>query len=165
MKVVKANIVNLWKNGYIVCVTTNGFVTTNHKGVMGRGNALAMSTLIPNLKEHLGKYLIQYGNNVGFIYDRVIAFPVKPDYCNWNDALEKYKRVNSKSLKKVPGFYCKADVNLIKRSVEQLSELIKQYNLKQVYLPIPGIGNGELSMKQVEDSLEFLPEEVIICSL
>jgi hypothetical protein len=166
MKVIKANIVDLWKNGNIVCVTTNGFLTASKKGVMGRGNALAMANTIPELKTQLGKHLVQNGNNVGFIYDRVIAFPVKPDYCFYEEALTNYKlRYIKRSGKGVPGFYCKADINLIKRSLEQLIDLIKKDNLTTVYLPIPGIKNGELPVEDVKRTLVNLPEQIILVHL
>jgi len=91
------DITQLWQQGKIVCVTTNGFIKKDGNSVMGKGNALAMAKLIPELLKNLGQHLTKYGNNVGFIYDRVIAFPVKPTNGTWNDALDHIKKTHHQS--------------------------------------------------------------------
>ena len=61
MNIIKANIIDLWKQNNIVCITTNGFVKKSGEGVLGRGNALAMARTIPTLPKLLGNFIIKYG--------------------------------------------------------------------------------------------------------
>jgi len=166
MKIIKANIVELWKQGKIVCITTNGYIKKSKEGVLGRGNALAMAKLILDLPKNLGQHLEKYGNIVGFIYERIIVFPVKPSYGNYEQTLDHIKPRFKPTDENVPGFWCKADLGLIQRSMIQLSYLIKDNNLKEVYLPIPGVSNGGLDKDVVLKILEKItPEEVIFCYL
>lgn len=154
MNIIKANIVDLWKQGKIVCVTTNGFVKKSGEAVMGRGNALAMAQAIPQLPGNLAAHIKKNGNNVGPIFNRVIAFPVKPVTGNYNQLLfhiqKRYKPTDSN----IPGFWCKADLSIINNSMMQLNEFIDKFNLEKVYLPIPGVNNGQLKFEDVKSILE-----------
>lgn len=165
MDIIKADITNLWRQGKIVCVTTNGFTKKDGSAVMGRGNALAMAQLIPDLPKLLGQFIRKYGNRVGFIYQRsIIAFPVKPVTGNIHNALphivKKFKETDT-----IPGFWCKADPQIIEISMNQLNNLIKKFNLKEVYLPIPGVNNGQLKFEDIEPILMKKCKEIKICSL
>jgi len=165
MNIIKANITDLWKQGKIVCTTTNGFVKKDGSAVMGRGNALAMSQTIPDLPKLLGQFIKKYGNRVGFIYQRsVISFPVKPITGTIHNALpyiiKKFKETDT-----IPGFLCKADLNIIETSMNQLNDLVKKFKLEEVYLPIPGVNNGQLKFTEVEPILMKGVEEIKICSL
>jgi len=153
MKICNEDICDLWLSGKTVCVTTNGYVTKNGCGVMGRGNAFAMKCIIPHLDNKLGKHLMNHGNVVGFIYHRVIAFPVKPESGTIEQALPHVRDIYF-NRPKVPGFHCMADINIIKRSAEQLSMLMKQMKLYEVYLPVPGVGNGGLRKEDVLNIIE-----------
>ena len=164
MEIIKANIVDLWKSGKIVCVTTNGCIKKDRAGVMGRGNALAMAQLIPSLPSNLGAHLIKHGNNVNFIYERIISFPVKPDVGKYTDVLPHMK-YRYKETDMIPGWCCKADFNLIKKSLKQLNTLIERENLEEVYLPIPGVNNGNLKIEEVTPILEGGCKQIKICSL
>ena len=165
MDVIKANIVDLWKQGKIVCCTTNGFVKKDGCAVMGRGNALAMAKTIPELPQLLGSFIKKYGNRVGFIYQRsVITFPVKPISGSIHNALPHIaKRFKQDDI--IPGFWCKADPKIIETSMNQLNELVKKFKLAEVYLPIPGINNGQLKIEDVEPILMKGVKEIKICSL
>lgn len=150
MNLLRSNIVDLWKNGKTICVTTNGFVKKNGCGVMGRGNALAMSKELPMLPKLLGNFIKTFGNSVGFIYkESIISFPVKPTQGNYENVLphiaNRYKPTDV-----IPGFWCKASLPLIQSSVNQLNELIIKNKLEEVYLPLPGCSNGGLSIEDVE---------------
>ncbi len=160
MVIVNVNIVELWRNGYIVCVTTNGYVKKNGQAVMGRGNAKAMADVIPVLPKALGQHIVKNGNSVGFIYDRVIAFPVKPAQGSYNQVLNRVKHLYSPG-QIVPGFHCKADPDIIKRSALQLVALINQSGIsEEIYLPLPGVGNGELKIQDIKNALKILNDHV-----
>lgn len=166
MNIIKANITDLWKQGKIVCTTTNGFVKKDGSAVMGRGNAFAMAQTIPDLPKLLGQFIKKYGNRVGFIYQRsVIAFPVKPITGNYNDLLTHIQKRYKPTDINIPGFWCKADSKIIEISMNQLNDLVKKFKLEEVYLPVPGVNNGQLKFTEVEPILMKGVKEIKICSL
>ena len=166
MDIIKENIIDLWEQGKVVCITTNGFVKKDGSAVMGRGNALAMSQTIPDLPKLLGQFIKKYGNRVGFIYQRsVIAFPVKPITGNYNDLLAHIQKRYKPTNINIPGFWCKANLNIIETSMNQLNELVKKFKLEEVYLPVPGVNNGQLKFTEVEPILMKGVKEIKICSL
>jgi len=167
MEIIKANIIDLWQHGKIVCTTTNGFVKKDGSAVMGRGNALAMAQLIPELPKLLGSFIKKYGNRVGFIYQRsVIAFPVKPMSCGVRKALPYIiAKGNYKETDVLPGFWCKADPEIIETSMQQLNSMIEKFKLTEVWLPVPGINNGQLKLEDVINILEKGVPQIRICSL
>ena len=166
MNILQANIVDLWRQNNIVCITTNGFVKKSGEGVLGRGNALAMAKEIQELPKTLGDHIIKNGNVVGVIYNRVISFPVKPVTCEWDDALphmqQKFKKGDE-----IAGFWCRAKLDIIENSLHQLINLLNYYKTsKDIYLPMPGVGNGDLSIKEVQPIIERYPDNrIIYCSL
>lgn len=164
MNIIKANIVDLYKSGKIVCITTNGFIKKNGQGVLGRGNALAMAQLIPQLPTFLADHIKKNGNIVGPIFKNIISFPVKPVSGNYNQALNKVKYLYVANST-IPGYHCKASLELIEKSLNQLNELIENHNLKEVYLPLPGCSNGELKFEEVKSILEKGSNKIIYCSL
>jgi len=160
LKIIKADIVYLWHRGYTVCVTTNGFVKKDGSAVMGRGNAKAMAEAVPELPVRLGSHIKKNGNNVGFIYDRIIAFPVKPVTGKYEQVLDKVKHLYAPG-QVIPGFHCKADLEIIRRSALQLIALVRQ-NMLKVFLPLPGVGNGELRIDDIKEVLELLVNNGVI---
>lgn len=166
MEITKANITDLWQKGNIVCTTTNGFVKKSGEAVMGRGNALAMAQLIPELPKLLGSFINKYGNRVGFIYQRsVIAFPVKPVSGNYDQLLSHIKKRYPETAINIPGFWCKADPNIIEISMNQLNLLIEKFKLDEVWLPIPGVNNGQLKIEDITHILEKGVKQIRFCSL
>src|SRR3990167_6251952 len=80
-------------------ITTNGFVRSDGKAVMGRGVALQAAQKFTNLACEFGGLLKVHGNHVmGFPDYRLLTMPVKH---NW---------------------YEKADLELIERSCQELKE-------------------------------------------
>ena len=159
-------MVSLWKNGNVVCVTTNGFVKKSGEAVMGRGNALAMAQAIPELPKLLGSFIKKYTNRVGFIYNRSdINFPVKPSSGNYDDLLPYIQKYKPTDIINIPGFWCKADPSIIEISIDQLNDLITKFNLEKVYLPIPGVNNGQLKLEDIKPILKKASSKVIYCSL
>ncbi|HOJ16275.1 MAG TPA: hypothetical protein PK564_01295 [bacterium] len=155
------NIVDLWQREKTVCITTNGFIKNNNGApiaVIGRGSAKAMANIIPELPEKLGWYLFEYGHTVGFIYNRVIAFPTKPEKGTWDNALESLKNCFSEQ-DIIPGFWCKSDPELIKKSITQLNQLISTYNLDKVYCPVPGF--GEFTLEEILPLLTEASNKII----
>jgi hypothetical protein len=138
MQLIRAN---LWDCQGILCITTNGFVKTNGKAVMGAGVAKQARDLIPGIDVKLASRLRRNGNIVCRIagpdmqpqFDRhVLSFPVKH---NWWE---------------------QADLDLIASSAEQLDHLVTfgfSGDGLDIYLPKPGCGNGGLTWSDVSPAL------------
>jgi len=164
MDIIKANIIDLHRYGEIICVTTNGYIKKNGSAVMGRGNALAAATIYPTLPANLAAHIKKNGNVVGPIFKRIISFPVKPSFGNYDQVLDKVKYMY-KQDQKIPGYHCKASLELIEQSMIQLIDFINKFNLEKVYLPVPGVNNGELKLEDVTPILEKGDKRIIYCSL
>ncbi len=128
-----------------VCITTNGIVKTNGRAVMGRGIALEADKRF-QLSALLGAYLRQFGNRAFWMGTRkdtktgrhvsVVTFPTKRD---WRDPSE---------------------LELIRRSCEQVTAIADKFGLKRVYLPCPGCANGGLDWEtQVKPVIEPLLDD------
>lgn len=121
-----------------LCIPTNGTITKNGHGVMGRGVALQARHMFMALPMDLGWHLETHGNHVGIIRAAVallpaptlIAFPVKHQ---WRED---------------------ADLELIARSADELIVLTNQHKWSLVVLPRPGCGNGRLEWAAVKPILE-----------
>lgn len=132
-----------------ICVTTNGMVRKNGKAVMGAGVAKFVRDTFPDIDEKLGRFISQYGNrtfNLGTQeYEgkrfRLISFPTKND---WKD---------------------KSDLNLIEKSANELVSLSYKFDLKNIYLPVPGCSNGQLEWRDVSKRLTSLDDRFTITSL
>jgi hypothetical protein len=154
LKIITNSITDLYNANQIVCVTTNGVINNDNKNVMGKGNAGAMAKLLPFLPYKMGMFLKLYGHNVGFIWKGIISFPTKPESGTFEDALPHYReRWSNNPNVKVPGYWCKSNIELIRKSMDQLNKLVMLYELSSVYLPIPGVGNGQLTMEEVKPIL------------
>lgn len=114
------------------CITTNGTVKSNGRGVMGRGCARQAKHKYVGLEITLGAQLKVHGNHVAILCrtgdtDRpipLIMFPVKRDW--WEHA----------------------DLQLIAYSAEELVALTDREGWKRVVLPRPGCGNGGRSWER-----------------
>ncbi len=111
-----------------VCVTTNGMLKANGCAVMGKGIALEADIKF-HISGLLGQYLYENGNHCfdmglytyfGKQY-HIITFPTKHDW--------RYK----------------SDINLIRQSCEELTDIANKLKLAKVYLPKPGCGCGGLN--------------------
>lgn len=140
-----ADIWKLYDAGEIVCITTNGYVKRNGKAVMGRGTAYQAVQRWPNMPTLLGKSIRQAGNIVHLIRPELLAFPVKgTDGISDGTNVVTHLRRRYPKGDIVPGWALKADLDIIRRSLAELAELREEYGWKQVYLPRPGCGAGEL---------------------
>jgi hypothetical protein len=129
---------NLWdQEADIICITTNGFVKNNGKAVMGRGVAKEATERVKGIQTMLGTCIKKYGNAVcpitQYNYEKdgeeqtriICSFPTKHNW--WEDS----------------------DLELIRRSAEQLALVVEAYQLDSVVVPRPGCGNGNLTWEEV----------------
>lgn len=159
MKEIRGNLFDLGAD--VVCITTNGFVSTKGKAVMGRGCALQAKQLSPGLDRLLGEKIKAEGNVVNVLLSPIpdqtwLSFPVKPESVIFDGtnsvkhALSKYKLGEI-----VPGYHAKADLAIIEQSVQQLRALADTMpDWQMILLPRPGCGAGELDYAEVKPILE-----------
>ena len=121
-----------------ICITTNGIVKKNGEAVMGAGIAKGAVNTYDGIAKDLGNNLSKYGNHVFYLgsYEtdyygthNVFSFPTKH---HWRDA---------------------SDINLIKRSAQELADLCDNMNITTCYLPRPGCSNGHLNWVNVKEIL------------
>jgi len=145
---------DIWQFAHLgpLCIPTNGYLARNGNGVMGRGLALQAKERYPDVVYNLGRHLQREGNSVGWILlhpIRLIAVPVKPSnrrITNKDDLSRLVSRVaNMYSIgDSVPGYHCKAELSIIRRSLGELVEFANKAKLDSVFIPLLGCGNGEL---------------------
>ena len=124
------------------CITTNGFVKGNGACVMGRGCAKTARDRYIGIDLKIGKYITKYGNrcfNLG-MYDgkNILTFVVKHKW------------------------FEEADIELIKLSCKQITEMADKFNLSDVAIPRPGCGNGKLKWTDVKPIIEPLLDDRFI---
>ena len=162
MKEYYGNIIDLIGKVDAVCITTNLFVKKNGRAVMGRGIAKAICDVIPDIDLLLGA-MITKGIDVGVIVKHegtdIIAFPVKPESIEYrdectNDLIVSHMRNKFVRRDIVPGWACKADIVQIGTSATLLAALAGHKGYKEVYLPRPGCGAGELKYEDVKSLLD-----------
>jgi len=139
---------DLWEfydKGNWIAITTNNVVKTNGEAVMGKGVALEAANKFPTLAQELGRYLRLLGDNIPYIFPHfnLITFPTKHHY-----------REDS-------------SLELIKSSTEFLIKWLKGHpEIKTIYMPRPGCGNGNLHWADVKALLEpSLDDRFIVVSL
>lgn len=125
----REDLADLWTvDAQARCITTNGTVKANGRGVMGRGVALQAKNQLLGLEITLGATLQQHGNHVRVLaYLRkigdqltqpLVMFPVKHE---WHE---------------------RADLDLVQQSAGELVALTTEQGWQRVVLPRPGCGNG-----------------------
>lgn len=132
-----------------IFVTTNSFVKKNGNLVMGRGAALELARLRPDVPSIFGGAVLHLCGNLGkygvfwslIRYDAVSpfygAFQVK---YNW---------------------YENADLELIRFSTEELNRHVQGVlEGSTISVNFPGIGNGNLKYEDVLPIIEILPDNV-----
>ena len=142
MREIKGNIWNYYREGLTtvpeswIVIPTNGTINSRGEAVMGRGLAKVFSLMFPEFPRKLGKHLAELGN-IGRswpIYG-IYTFPVKHHYSE------------------------AASLHLIETSV---LEIIKEFRVSPVYLPLVGCGNGKRKWEEVKPILSILPGNFII---
>lgn len=122
-------------------ITTNGFVKTNGRAVMGRGVAAQALQRFPDINWTLGRLIAANGNHVGMLgwagdlRSWLLSFPVKH---HWRQM---------------------ADLALIERSARELIWVADECKFNTVVLPRPGCGNGGLRWEDVKPVIEPLLDD------
>lgn len=133
MKIIYGNLWELPSDFKVI--TTNGILKSNGAAVMGKGIALQALKKYPGIDFELGKLIKRFGNHVFRLSNNLISFPTKHD---WKE---------------------KSDLNLIKRSAEELAFMLKHQHDITVLLPPPGCGNGGLEWKNVESVISKILDD------
>ena len=134
---------------------------------MGKGLAKQAADKYPKLASSLGA-LIKRSGNIPHIVDydnktAIVSFPVKPIYLsvNTNEVSKFVVRhmipMFAKSNRPtciVPGWACKARMDIIELSIKKLVQLAQDKNWTNVVLPYIGCGAGELEAEVVVPLLE-----------
>jgi hypothetical protein len=120
------------------CITTNGALRRNGDAIMGKGIALEARKKSRNRQENietiLGSLITKYGNHVFLLGNNMISFPTKN---HWKQD---------------------SDVQLIKRSAQELVALLKNNPARRVLLTRPGCGNGNLKWSEVK----FVIQDILV---
>ena len=129
-----------WPHVFLL-ITTNGTIKGDGAAVMGRGVALQAKDRYPRIEFSLGAAIVAKRNRVSSIGGNLIAFPVKH---NWWE---------------------RADLELIKRSTEELKD-IASVQLNAIFiLPRPGCNNGKRDWEtEVKPIVSILPDNVWVIS-
>ena len=132
MKEINENIWNIYKNYDAIVCPTNGVVKKNGELVMGGGLALQFKKRFPYIPFIWGQKVDLLGNHLSkYSHDKsdlpvLISFPSKH---HWKD---------------------KSDINLIKRSLNELMKCVEEENYKKILLPKVGCGLGGLLWKDIK---------------
>ena len=136
--------INLWEYPADArVITTNGFVKNNGEVVMGRGCAREAVRKYPRLPLLLGDSLKASGNKTFHFWlkDHILTMPVKHYW--WEEA----------------------DMDLIKKSANELIAIANSWEFEVVAMPRPGCGNGKLDWKEVGPMLnEILDDRFVALS-
>lgn len=127
------DIMDHWRKGYVIGITTNGFVKKSGQAVMGAGIAKSFRDANPGFDRVFGRKLQVLGNVPMMFPDyRVFTFPVKH---NW---------------------YEEADLELIEKSAHTIAG---HYVGTRLDFVRPGTGNGKRSweneVKPILDAVEW----------
>jgi hypothetical protein len=168
-----------------ICITTNGWTKKDGSCVMGRGCADQAKKLWPGIEFTLGEAL-KRGNHphvltyptehsggkqlvvpVPGLYFKVpyhvVSFPVKPDWCDAEDLLPRFRQSESQKIGRSPGWMSQAKFDIICNSARHLVRLAESEGWKSVVIPRPGCGAGGLQWKHVKEHLEvILPDSFYI---
>jgi hypothetical protein len=126
-------------SGFII-VTTNSFLTSEVKLVMGRGAAWQLKTRVPGIEGIFGKMIHESCGHLG-CYGLIF-------HKRYGAAQVKYR------------FNEKARLQLIRLSMNMLSVKASRDRNRIFNINFPGIGNGGLRKDQVESLLNVLPDNV-----
>lgn len=145
MKILECiDILNILKNGDILCITTNGCIKKNGNAVMGKGIAKQVADKCEAIPKLLGMYLKRYGNrcfNLGKYKTQygIIGLATFPTKDNW--------RSNS-------------NIDIITKSVNEVIKMADKFKWTNIYIPAPGCGCGNLDYeKDVEPILNNLLDD------
>lgn len=142
-----------------ICITTNGFVKANGECVMGKGCAKEATNRWPGISSVLGSKIRSHGNIPHILITagitHVVSFPVKPisELFDGTNAV-RHMLNKFKFNDVVPGWACKARIEVIQHSAAQLKTMVDTMRWVSVIIPQPGCGAGELNWVYVKPILE-----------
>ena len=149
-----------------ICITTNGFVRSDGRAVMGRGCALEAKKLFPDIDKKLGEILKTKGNVPAILSTvggtDIVAFPVKPRGIKVSDDksnLVEHMKENFAAGDIAPGWAARASLDLIKESAVGLVMLAEKNKWKIVVIPRPGCGAGQLKWEDVRPVLDKILDD------
>lgn len=163
MKIQQGDIwLHLWDGpGSAIAFTSNGVVkTTGDRAVMGKGTALEALNHFPDLDIVLGKAMQKHGNRP-FLLARhssgtaIMNLPTKGTVSHVRSREDAETQVCHHMIDRfiypcdVTGWALKSDPDLICYSLVLMQTTLTNLKIDHLYLPIPGIGNGELSREAV----------------
>lgn len=146
-----------------IVVTTNGYRKPNGECVMGRGIAKQLADIFPTLPKLLGDRISKMGNRVHWftfpnVNEVIVSFPVKneSEACEPNNAnVVTHMRSRFLEGQPVPGWACKARLDIIENSAHQLVHMADEFGWTNVICPRFGCGAGELDWEtQVKPLVE-----------
>jgi hypothetical protein len=131
----------------VIGVSTNSFLASNQRLVMGRGAALSLSRIEPEMPFHAGRFIKNSCGHLG----RYGWFAMKQ--LGWK---RHYGLFQVKYSWRDP-----ADLGLIRYSVDMLNDWVKGRNTK-VAINFPGIGNGRQEIEKVFTIVDEISSDVTI---
>jgi hypothetical protein len=157
-----------------IAVTTNGFVDSAGRNVMGKGTAGEAKRRWPGIERILGRLIEKEGNHVHLLTNQdkgivvmrdsgehvpyhIVSFPTKPSVVHEaSDLITHYRKANEGHTEdlNLPGWMAKSDLDLISQSAWELKELADRMGWQSMVIPRPGCANGQLSWDQVKPVLE-----------
>ena len=156
---------------HAICVTTNGFVSSNGKAVMGRGIAKQIAELLPDIPYQLGNLIARNGNKTQIIHQTnnlsFISFPVKPSQVIYDsNNIVSHAKSKYSVGQIVPGFHAVAEPEIIRRSCIELVQLANDNpDWEIILIPRAGCGAGELKWEDVKPIMqEYLDDRFIVCT-
>ena len=159
MKELKADLFSLIGVFDAICITTNGFVKSNGRCVMGRGCAKTALNRYPGIDLFMGKMIKERGNLPFMLVQDsgtiICSFPVKPItviFDGHNAVSHMRNKFNIGDT--IPGWAAIADLNTIEYSAFTLTSVATVMGWQKIALPRPGCGAGELSWATVKPILD-----------
>lgn len=131
---------------------------------MGKGCALEACKLFPGLALALGNRIKLHGNRALIIQQTerwpLVAFPVKAvaEQCDGTNVV-RHMALKFAMNETVPGWACKARLEIIHKSAHELSAMADKFGWQRVILPRPGCGAGELTWHEVEPVLQAVLDD------
>lgn len=127
-------------------ITTNPIINKQGLAVMGRGIAKEASDRFPSIRRDFASHM-----------QNLRATDTWPSYC---DLIGRYDNQDVGFFMVKNHWSEPADLDVIRRSVNELYDWDVDCEFRRVDLNFPGIGNGRLSRKQVLPIIEKLPDSV-----
>jgi len=171
MEVIEKNMWDYLGIADVICITSNGFVKSSGRAVMGRGCALEAKNRFKDIDLALGYHIEEYGNVPGIIHKygktNIVSFPVKRISLIYDNLTENklvgHMKKRFKLGDRVPGWALKAELLIIELSARLLRSMIDRNKWETVIITKPGCMNGELNWEDVEPILDMYLKDKVIC--